>query len=76
MSQKLAISRGTIIIAIIATMMVVLPIVVGLLAAEMYSDELLAAGVNTQLTILLGALVVLVIINVYTLRRTVGRGRR
>jgi len=54
----------------------ILPIVVGILAAEIFSEELLAQGIGWQLSLLVTALVVLVVINVFALGRTIGhRGK-
>ena len=69
---KLKITGMTVLLAVVASLTIVLPIVVGILAAEIYSEELLAAGAGWQLSILITALVVLVVIQLYTLSHTVG----
>lgn len=75
MSQRgeIKMSATTVFISVVATLTVVLPIVVGILAAEIFSEELLAQGAGWQLSVLVTALVVLVVINIFMLGRTIGR---
>ena len=58
-------------LAVISAMSIILPIVIGILLASIYAEDLLEQSVAFQFTILGGTLFILVIVNVFVLYRTV-----
>jgi hypothetical protein len=57
-------------LAVISAMSIILPIVIGILLANIYAEDLLEQSVAFQFIVLGGILFVLITINVFVLYRT------